>query len=160
MRKLTLIAAVVILVFSVSPASASSPPLDVQFELDSTWYNPPEGPITGTFIATGAAVNAELMCPAGWTINVGGFSTPPDSKGNYTFHILKGFVCDGADPEFDWFILRIEGRSFNNITGVYSWSVWKASGMFDKLHGTGNGEVEYDGPYHFLDTMAGQAHID
>jgi hypothetical protein len=132
MRKLTkfsLVAAIVILVLSVSPAAASSPPLDVQFVVPQTWEDPPEGPIMGPFTASGPAVEAGLICSSGWTINIGGSVTKPDRNGKYTFHILKGFVCDGDDPNIDFFILHIDGRSFNDVSGTFNWNVWLASGV-------------------------------
>jgi hypothetical protein len=162
MRKLThltLIAAMLILALPLSPVSASSPPLDVQFVFDEAWYDPPEGPIQGTFTASGPAVEAGLMCPEGITFNIWGHATPKNEHGSYTFHILKALTCTGTDPEVDWFIMRLEGQSTDE-TGTFNWMVWKASGIFAKLHGTGNATVDYDGPYEFVGTLLGKLHID
>ncbi len=37
--------------------------------------------------------------------------------------------------------MKLEGQS-NDETGTFNWSVWKASGIFDKLHGTGKATVD------------------
>ncbi len=95
LSKFTIIAAILLLVLSTSPVAASSPPLDVQFVLDETWSDPPEGSIYGTFTASGPAVEAGLMCPEGITFNLWGSATPQNSHGSYTFHILKALVCSG-----------------------------------------------------------------
>jgi len=55
--------------------------------------------------------------------------------------------------------MRLDGQS-DNETGTFNWVIWKASGIFDKLHGTGKTTVDYDGPYKFVGTLLGQLHID
>lgn len=161
LSKLTIIAVIVLLVVPFLPAAASSPPLDVGFVFDEFWQDPPDGPILGTFTASGPAVEAGLMCPEGITFNVGGHATPPNSDGSYTFHIYKALICSdpNTDPEVDWFIMKLEGKS-DDVTGTFNWIIWKGSGIFDKLHGTGKATVEYDGPYIFFAWLTGQLHID
>lgn len=159
LTRLTIIAAMLLMVMPLFPAAASSPPLDVGFVLDEAWYDPPEGYISGTFTASGPAVKAGLMCPEGETFNLWGHATPKNSDGSYTFHIIKLLTCSETESEDDWFIMKLEGKS-NDETGTFNWNVWKASGIFDKLHGTGNATVDYDGPYIFVGTLAGKLHID
>jgi hypothetical protein len=131
MRKLTLFAALLILVLSASPVAASSPPQDVEIVVITTI--PPDGPPFGPFVATGPAVDAGLICPSGDTIAVENPASGWRSRTGINLHVKTLFTCaDGSGTFLAKLEVRIDYRGDNA-----TWMILEGTGDYAKLHGTG-----------------------
>jgi hypothetical protein len=155
MRKLIFVAliAMLLLVLSVAPGAASTPPSAVEFEVETTI--PTEGPSFGPFTATGPAVDAGLLCNSGDTIDVFGKGSGFQSGIGWNAQVVKLFTCDDGSGEF--FVklqVRIDWQGDN-----FRWTIVGGSGAYEKLRGTGEG-IGLPMPDGILDVYDGAVHID
>lgn len=156
MRKLLiLISWMMILILSVPviPVGASSPPLAVNIEVETTIDG--ENPNHGPFIASGPAVDAGVICAAGETTDVFLKAAGFQSRRVTNYQVIKHFICDDGSGEFYLKLQVLFDRRGNN----YNWVVVSGTGSYEKLHGVGKGA----GPttdYGVLDLFEGAVHID
>ena len=148
--------AILLLVLSVAPGAASSPPLGVEFVVDTTFPPPPDlFPSFGPFTATGPAVDAGLVCPTGGTIDVFGKTSGSQSQRGRNWQVVKLFTCGDGSGEF---LVKLQVRD-DHKGDNFNWNIVRGSGDYEKLHGTGKGfGLPYNGG--ILDTYSGAAHID
>lgn len=127
-----------VLVFpAVGVVAEADGPQAVDITIQTTLGGPSHGP----FVATGAAVDAGIVCGAGRTVDVSVVTgTDPTVPGTTTFDVLKLFNCglEGA-PDTGSFVLRLLVRAVSAGSGTYTWSVVAASGRFAGLSGSGTG---------------------
>ena len=145
-----------LLVLSVVPGAASSPPLAVSFEVPSTI--PPEGPPSyGPFTATGPAVEAGLVCASGDTVDLYFRTTPFQSPVGRSFQVVKLFTCSDGSGEFQVKLqVRIDQRGDN-----FQWMILGGTGAYEHLRGTGKGIGVYDDPeVTVTDLYWGIVHMD
>lgn len=143
-----------LLLIAVVPASASSPPLEVNFDVPTEI--PDEGfPSFGPFSATGPAVDAGLICPTGDTIDVFVKASGFQSEFGVNLQVVKLFICDDGSGEFYIKLqVRIDQKGDN-----FNWTIIEGTGDYEKLHGTGSG-VGFPIPEGVLDIYEGKVHID
>ncbi len=155
MRKsliLMLLTLALFLTLSVTPGEASSRPLAVTFEVNTTLSHPNGGP----FVATGPAVDAGIICSHGDTIDVDLKASGDESSGHVNYQVFKKFTC--AETPTDSFIAKMQVRVGNK----YSWLIVEGTGAYERLRGTGMGEgATVEGqPYDVLDVLRGAVHVD
>lgn len=154
MRKLSsLFVIALILLLTAAPAAASSPPLDVDFEVPTVI--PEEGQTFGPFTATGPAVDAGLICESGSTIDVFFKVSGFQSQTGINFQDIKRFTCDDGSGEF--FVklqVRLDRKGDN-----FNWNIVGGTGAYENLHGTGSG-IGLPIPDGVLDLYDGKLHID
>ena len=159
MRKLTITTTwtlVLVIVLSVAPGFASSPPAAVQFEVETT-FGSDGAPSFGPFTATGPAVDQGLVCPNGDTIDVfGKVSGFQSAKGGLNFQVVKQFTCgDGSGEFFVKLQVRVDWRGDN-----FNWTITGGTGQYEDLHGTGQGIGLNVVPDGVLDVYTGKVHTD
>ena len=145
---------IMILILSVVPVSASSPPANVTFEVQT--IIPPEGGRNfGSFTAAGPAVDEGLVCASGETIDVDFHDSGFQSKTGVNYQVVKLFVCDDGSGEFSAKLqVRYDRRGDN-----YNWNIVGGTGSYVKLHGTGTG-TGLPTPDGVFDILNGKLHID
>lgn len=144
---------IMVLILSVVPVSASSPPAKVMFEVQT--IIPEGGPNYGSFVATGPAVDEGIVCASGETTDVDFHASGFQSDRGVNFQVVKLFTCDDGSGEF--FVklqVRIDRRGNN-----YNWNIVGGTGSYEKLHGTGAG-TGLPTPEGVLDIFNGKLHID
>jgi hypothetical protein len=143
-----------LVVLSVAPGAASSPPLAVQFEVVTTIPDG-GGPSFGPFTATGPAADAGLICESGETIDVFGKASGFQSQTGVNFQAVKLFTCDDGSGEF---LVKLQVR-IDKKGDNFNWNILGGSGPYEKLHGTGKG-IGLPILEGVLDTYSGSAHVD
>ncbi len=155
MRKATVsifITAIMLLTLCVIPAAAATPNLDVSIVI--TTYFPPEGPAYGPFVASGPAVDAGLICPAGDTLDLIARPSGWQSFRAVNYHGAKLFTCSVGGGTF---ILRLEVRVDPRKGDTANWNVASGTGAYAALQGTGKIFGEYfDGGV--TDYVTGKVH--
>lgn len=112
---------------TVQAARAQSVAFDVQTTLGS--------PSGGPFVATGPAVDNDLVCPDGSTTDVS-LDISGGGGGHTGFHVLKDFICSDGSGSF---LLKLEVRTSSTGFGTYSWLVVGGTGAYLDLKGSGTG---------------------
>ena len=154
MRKLSMLLVIaLILLLSAAPAAATSPPLDVGFEVETVI--PDDGLSYGPFIAYGPAVDAGLVCPSGDVIDIFAKASGYQSNTGVNIQVIKRFTCDDGSGEFS---VKLQVRIDDKGT-YFNWNVVDGSGAYEKLHGTGSG-IGLPAPYGVFDIYDGKLHID
>jgi hypothetical protein len=148
--------AILLLVLSIVPGAASSPPLGVEFEVPTTFPPPPAIiPSFGPFTATGPAVDAGIVCGSGDTIDVSGKVSGSQGQRGENYQIVKLFTCDDGSGEF---LVKLQVRN-DHKGDNFNWVIVGGSGDYEKLHGTGKG-IGLPMTGGILDLYSGAAHID
>lgn len=154
MRRLTLpitLAVVFLLLLAVSPTTAASPQLNIKIVADTVFTDPP---MIGTFQASGQAVDAGLVCPAGVIHDLQGKATGAGEQG-INFHVTKEFICaDGSGS----FIIQLEARvDYKGDNG--NWVLKGGSGAYADLHGSGSlVGIYYEDGSGIQDIFTGKVH--
>ena len=97
----------------------------------------------GPFIASGFAVDAGVMCPAGSTEGLSETASP--SGGNaqgVNFFIVKRFTCSDGSGRFD---VKLTVR-LNKNGDNFNWTVIGGTDNYESLHGSGQGYGIYPTP--------------
>lgn len=132
MRKVVLIALVLLLVVTVVPAAAKTKPLGVEIEVTTTI------PGGGPFIATGPAVDAGVICGSGDVITrFGALRSPPPPL--RTLSILNEFACDDGSGSF---FIKVEVK-FTDDGTTGNWVVLDGT----SAHGEIEGDMDGTGAY-------------
>ena len=157
MRKLSMLLItiiIMILILSVVPVSASSPPLEVMFEVPTVI--PPGGGPFGTFTATGPAVDEGLVCPSGDTIAEFEKVNGEQSNKGFNVQVTYVFTCDDGSGQFYVKLqVRIDQKGDN-----FNWTILGGNGDYEKLHGTGKGIGIPVSEEEVFDIYEGKVHKD
>ena len=160
MRRSLIVAAIaaLLLIVSMAPAGAT-PPSGVEI-VDLVTFDPQNpGPSTGEFTATGPAVDAGLICPAGTSVDVfakySGFNA---ATGYMNAQIVKQFTCDDESGEF---LVKLQVRIYPGEGTDFNWTIVGGTGAYEDLHGSGEGVgFGQGGPPPVTDLYSGKAHSD
>jgi len=144
---------ILLLILTVAPATASSPPLAVNFEVQTVVLE--EDPDFGPFTASGPAVDAGIVCPSGDVIDAFVKASGFQSQTGVNLQVVKLFTCDDGSGEFYVKLqVRIDSKGDN-----FNWNIVGGTGAYEKLHGTGSG-IGIPTTEGVLDLYEGQLHID
>jgi hypothetical protein len=135
----------------IFPATAAPPQLDVEINVNIDYSVYPYG---GTFTATGPAVEAGLVCPSGYAVNVRHSDTGWQSSFAWSYHVWKQFICEDGSGTF---IIKLEGR-WEGLGGTGTWMILEGSGDYANLHGRGDAEAFFYEPWYGLDIYTGAMH--
>ncbi len=124
-------AAILTLAVFISPAAASTP-LNVTILSDmSAWPN-------GTFEASGPAVDAGFICPAGTVVDASA-STAGGQGAVLVLFVHKQFVCSDGSGSFEMNLNVLIGSN-----GTFArWLIVSGSGDYASLSGEGNVSATY-----------------
>jgi len=148
-------AMILLLSISASPAGASSPPIAVNFEVETHIFPDGTQPNGGPFTASGPAVDAGMICATGQTIDVFLKAAGFRSSRITNFQVIKHFICHDGSGEFSLKLqVLVDWRGDN-----YNWVIISGTGNYVKLHGTGQG-VGLPADYGVLDLFEGAIHFD
>jgi hypothetical protein len=139
-RVIIALCAMALLVAVTVPATSAADPQRVT--ITSVMNVTGNGPNTGTFEATGPAVNRHLICSTGTVTDV-----YIDFGDGTNFPVVKAFVCDGGGPTF---LVRLQ------VQEGFTWAVQGGSGPYRGLFGNGLGTtVSGPGVQQVTDTYTG-----
>lgn len=133
-RRATLILALLMLVSSIALPASASPPQELNFELHITYADVPTLVGAGTWSATGilneSGTATETYHNSGWdgcfrTTHTTTLLTGPTPEDTITIRsqIVRVDAAPGCDP----------------FTAEANWVILSATGIYDGLHGQGNG---------------------
>jgi hypothetical protein len=122
------LALVVALVGSVVPAAASSP-VNVTIRSEMEFLGS-----TGTFIASGPAVEAGLICPQGDIFDTKYRSAGYQSNRFINLFVHKLFVCSDGSGSFE---MDLNVRIYSPPATTGTWRVVAGDGPYARLHGNG-----------------------
>ncbi len=127
MKLTTSIVCVAILIFAIFvPAAAASTPQDVTIVSDMSALP------NGTFEATGPAVEAGILCPAG-TVHDESVSAVGGQSPVSILFVHKHFECNDGSGSFE---MDLNVRIASSGT-LGRWLVVSGSGDYERLHGEG-----------------------
>jgi hypothetical protein len=148
-RILILIAIAALFVVALPIASAgATTPEEVMFEGPS-FFPGPGGPGTGTFTATGPALDAGAMCPGGTTEDLYTKAAPKlgQSPSGVNLQILKEFTCDDGSGSF---FVKLQVRIDFLKWPTFNWVIVGGTDDYENLKGNGSGYAAFpipiDGP--------------
>ncbi len=159
MKKRSLIVAALLiaaLLAAATPVAASQPSgVNIVAIMDPNSQDP-NGPMSGTFEASGPAVDAGLLCSAGAVQDVENPAYAWRSNQIIVLYVHKHFVCS---DERDTFEMNMRVLLGPNGT-VARWVITGAGGSYAGLLGAGSlsGTALEDGRYQ--DTYSGGLHIE
>jgi hypothetical protein len=121
-----------LLVALIAVPVGAAAPLAVHFDVTATI-----APDADLFVASGPAVDAGAMCPAGDSTNTSIVASTPSGGTTSTLRVLKHFVCGDGSGTFDIsMIVRLD------LTTHYTTARWRiVSGTGDYAHLHGNGSL-------------------
>lgn len=146
------VALVAALAVLAAPAGAT-PPSGVEIEVDTLFAG------TGTFTATGAAVDDGVLCATGDTLDVFGMVSGMGPKG-FNIQTVKEFTCDDLSGSF---FVKLQVKVFfaGPVLSSFNWVVMDGDGAYTDLHGSGDGVgLPPNSGFDILDVYTGQMHID
>ena len=158
----------VLLAVSMAPARAKKP-LDVELDLTTFFAEPPDL-ATGFFTASGDAVDAGVMCPAGTKADLRPEKWAGNSGTITNGQVITEFTCTEGPLAGDRFTIKlqlhIDADAPMGPVWTINWTVKGGTGAFADLHGSGNGmgslyfveEVPF--PIGALDVLSGGLHMD
>jgi len=151
-RVLVLTAAMAVMLAMAAPAGAT-PPSGVSIEVEMSLLGAPS-----PFVASGPAVDSDLMCSEGEVIQVFGKATGFQSdKGYVNFQVVHQFTCDDGSGDF---LVKLQVR-VNQNGDNFQWNILGGTGDYEDLHGSGNGVgLPICGPDCVFDVYTGGLHID
>ena len=130
MRKaLAVLVSTLTLVAMAAVPVAAAPPLDVSITAIEML------PLTegGSFVASGPAVDAGLMCATGTTTN--GLVGPTHGTNPVRFRVNKTFHCDGSSDTFTLQLRVVLDLNTGHTTA--NWKVLAGTGPYSSLKGHG-----------------------
>jgi hypothetical protein len=155
----------VLLAVSMAPASATKP-LDVELDMTTFFAKPPDL-ATGFFTASGDAVDAGVMCPAGTKADLFPEKWAGNSGTITNGQVITEFTCTEGPLAGDRFTIKLQLHiDARNPYWTINWTVKGGTGAFADLHGSGNGMgslyfvPEFPFPIGALDVLDGGLHID
>lgn len=120
---------VILLLLLTVSATAASPPQDVSIVAESVFGEPSEG----TFTASGAAVEAGLICSEGTTLDLEVLASGYQSGRGINYLVTKLFACDdGSGTLTAQLAVRVDFKGDNA-----NWLIIGGTGAYEKLHGSG-----------------------
>ena len=148
-----LVMVVAVLVVMLAPAAIATPPMDVEIVADITIDD-----VAGPFVASGAAVDAGLMCDVGEAEGVL-VTQPRAHKKSTTFKIDYTFTCDDGSGTF---VVRLNVRLFETGDTTARWRITDGSNTYVDLKGNGRlVGIPNDPPDGMiLDVYTGTVHIN
>jgi hypothetical protein len=150
-KTLVTITILISLLVLASPVSAASKPMDVNIisPLNTTTQ-------TGTFTASGPAVDAGLICPSGDVIDMEGKVAGNFDNGFINLRVKKLFVCDDSSGTFDVYMnVKVY------FDPPYSTAIWRiagGTGDYATLKGAGSLVGEPLNEFEILDIYDGKVH--
>ena len=170
MRKpLTALGVLLVLVaVSTTPAGATKP-LDVELDLTTFFAESPDL-ATGYFTASGDAVDAGVMCPAGTKADLRPEKWAGNSPKITNGQVITEFTWTEGPRAGDRFTIKLQlhldADAAMGPVWTLNWTVKGGTGAFADLHGSGDGygnlyfvpEVPF--PIGALDVLSGGLHID
>ena len=151
------IAVVFALTLSIAPVAAT-PPADVTIVSDMHPVTGPIDPFDGTFVASGPAVDAGIICPSG---GVDDISNPAVGWQSHEMRIIilsvhKHFTCDDGSGSFE-----MNMRVRIAPTGITAqWIIVGGDGPYSRLFGAGNLYAEWISENLLRDHYSGGLHIE
>lgn len=146
-------AVAVVAALAVSAASVeATPPSDVEIEVDTLLAG------TGTFTATGGAVDDGVVCATGDTLDVFGKFSGQGLNG-FNVQVVKEFSCDDLSGSF---LVKLQVKVFfaGPVLSSFNWTVIGGDGAYADLHGRGNGVgLPPNAGFDILDVYTGRLHI-
>ena len=144
-----MLAAITVAPVAASGQSQAAPARAVHIEVQTSGFS--GGLSGGPFTATGPAVDAGLICPAGDTIDAAGASASGYQSGRaVNLTVVKHFTC----PDGDFWIklqVRLDARGDH-----FTWGIVDGTGVYAQLHGAGTGYGDYEAyPGGVLDVYDG-----
>jgi hypothetical protein len=117
---------------SAVSAAANTPPLKVEIVAQTYIPDDPNESIIGTFVASGPAVDAGVLCPSGTTVDLSILGAGDESNYRLNLLVRKEFTCDDGSGTFLMMLkVKLDERGFTN------WNVIRGTGAYRHLAGTG-----------------------
>lgn len=150
-RRLAITAVSALLLLTGAVPAGAVPPADVAIEADSLFAG------TGTFTASGQAVDDGLICATGDTFDV---EVTASGNGNwgYNLKVVKKFTCDDVSGSF---LVRLQAKVFyaGPLMSSFNWVVIGGDGAYTGLHGSGSGVgLAPNAGFDILDVYEGKIH--
>jgi hypothetical protein len=146
-----MLAAILALTAIAGPVGAASPK-SVTIVSHVTFN--PDGPNYGDFVATGSAVESDVICPSGTFVDIGlRFAGFQSDRGIVQLQVVKEFTCsDGTGT----FVVKLQIQA-NFDTGIesFTWAVLGGTGDYASLRGAGNGSTVPNPPIGNINTYVG-----
>ena len=119
------------LLLTTASAAFAAPPLSVHIEVLEFIAQSGE-----SFAASGAAVDAGMLCPSGEVYDVSTVISGPAGGAYNILHVLKHFECSDASGTFNIrLIVRLDNATHETTA---SWQVVEGTGDYAGLHGNGS----------------------
>ena len=146
-----ILAMIAALVGSVVPAAASSP-VDVTIVSEMVFLGD-----TGTFEASGPAVEAGLICPQGDVYDTEYRAAGDQSNRFLILFVHKLFVCANGTGSFEmdlrvWISAPLESKG--------TWRIVEGEGPYERLHGNGKLTANRASENTVIDLYTGSLHND
>jgi hypothetical protein len=152
MKKTFIIPLVLALALTVAPAAASAPE-DVTIVSEMS-----VSAAAGTFEASGPAVDAGVICPAGDVYDLSSRAAGYQSNNHLNLFVHKLFVCSDESGAFEMDLnVRIV---FSPQETTAKWRVVAADGAYAGLHGNGKLTAVPVTEDILIDTYTGGLHIE
>jgi hypothetical protein len=162
MRRSIRLAAAMAALFLVVPVASvqATPPMAVSFEVPTN-FDESTGVSSGTFTATGGAVDDGLICPTGDVTDTGpAIGAGFQSERAVNLQVIKEFTCNDRSGSF---LVKLQVRIVFGDPAVdnFRWVVVGGTGAYGGLHGSGSGYGDYSDPsVGVIDVYDGGVHID
>ena len=135
----------------VVPVAASSP-VNVKIKSPMVFLGN-----TGTFEASGPAVEAGLICPEGDVYDTKYHSAGSDSKRFINLFVHKQFVCADGSGSFE---MDLNLRIFSPPRTKGTWRIVGGDGAYARLHGNGKLSASEAADNIVIDLYHGKLHND
>ena len=142
---------IIALVSSAVPVAASSPVnVTILSEMDFLGD-------TGTFEASGPAVEAGIICPQGNVYDKEYRDAGYQSKKFLNLFVHKLFVCTDGSGSFE---MDLNVRIYAPTKTTATWRIVEGEGAYVQLHGNGKLSAYRADEYTVIDLYTGSLHID
>ena len=142
---------IIALVSSAVPVAASSPVnVTILSEMDFLGD-------TGTFEASGPAVEAGIICPQGDVYDTEYRSAGNQDKRFINLYVHKLFVCADGSGSFE---MDLNVRIFSPPRTIGTWRIVEGDGAYARLHGNGKLTAHREDEDTVIDLYTGSLHID
>jgi hypothetical protein len=126
--------------------------LAVHFDVPTTFAGP------NFFTASGAAVDAGVVCTDGDVIDLFNKASGFQSGLGINFQVVKEFRCEDGSGSF---IVKLQARlDFRAGTDNFAWVIVGGSDAYTDLHGSGSGVGIDPAPEFIHDVYDGGVHVD
>ena len=146
-----MLAAILALTAIAGPVGAASP--QSVTIVSHVTFNP-DGPNYGDFVATGNAVDSDVICPSGTFVDIGlRFAGYQSNRGIVQLQVVKEFTCNDGTGTF---VVKLQIQA-NFDTGIesFTWVVLGGTGAYGSLHGSGSGSTVPNAPIGNINTYSG-----